>query len=130
MDRDIDDAGEREAARLVEAIGLGNRRRITAGLAENARDFPRGPWRTRAVVAAVQRVADDILAEVLAAGGDPDARSDRGKSALALAADRLAAGKVRLLIAAGADPRGIDDANRYLEVSRILLHATARRVVG
>jgi hypothetical protein len=40
--RTMDDAAERAAARLVEAIGLGNRRRIAAGLAENARDFPRG----------------------------------------------------------------------------------------
>lgn len=98
---------ERAADRLDEAIGLGNRRRISAGLIENAGQFPTGPWRTRAVIAALYRLSDEILAEVLAAGGDPNAQGEGG-SALALAAHLGAAGKVRLLLDAGASTRSRD----------------------
>jgi len=105
------DPAESAAERLVEAIGLGNRRRISAALAENAQHFPAGSWRSRAVIAAIHLLSDEILAEVLAAGGDPDTRCGDG-TALALAAHLGAAGKVQLLLGAGADPNGIDDHGR------------------
>jgi ankyrin repeat protein len=125
---------EQAAGRLVEAIELGDRARITAALDDNRERFPTGSWRTRAVIAALRRDEDDLLAEVLAAGGDPDAHGRYGR-ALTLAARHGSAGKVRLLLAAGADARAADDdgdlplnqaaENGHREVAELLLDAGA-----
>lgn len=125
---------DRAADRLVAAIERGDRPRISTALADNARHWPRGPWRERAVIAALYRFTDEILAEVLAAGGDPRAGSSEGR-VLTLAAALGAAGKVRMLLTAGADPRGADDsgelalnraaAEGYREVVGVLLDAGA-----
>lgn len=125
---------EEAAGRLVEAIELGDSQRITAGLTDNRERFPAGCWRMRAVIAAVRRDEDDVLAEVLAAGGDPDAHGRYGR-ALTLAATYGAPGKVRLLLAAGADASAADDdgdlplkqaaENGHREVAQLLLDAGA-----
>ncbi len=101
--------GARAALRSADA---GRLRELLAE--ERGREAARGEWGRRAVLEEAGREwgAGECLRELLKAGADPDAKSERGSPALHFAAQAGNLRSARALLEGGADPNGADGEGR------------------